>query len=194
VTEENESLNEPAPGIVGGPEFTETGDFIGLNRVTVPVERGPRSTPLDADEPEGTVPPAPLWAMKDRRHHMGQAAVGDPIRLREALGAEDGTVYFIDDGPDHCMVGRRVGKDSDGLVYCLVGRIKREDYGAIANSIEPLHEVFSHAHDIELCGVFEDQGFSEVNPIEHYRNAGDIPDEYLPERPFIEFTDPPEIP
>lgn len=44
--------------------------------------------------------------MKDRRHFFGLGGHGDAERIRQALGLGDGTVYFIDDGRSHCMIGR----------------------------------------------------------------------------------------
>jgi hypothetical protein len=184
---EGEAAVEP------GEEFTEAGDIVGFGRVVVPPLTPATSTPLDHDEPEGIIPPAPLWAMKDRRHYPGGRGTGDEERIRRALGYGDDTIYFIDDGRDHCMIGRRVGKAPEGLVYCLVGRIKLNDYTDIETGIASLDQVFSKAHDLELCGVFEEEGFpSDVIAVEHYRHLSDVPADYLPPSPFIEFTDPPE--
>ena len=56
-----------------------------------------------------------------------------------------------------------------------------------------LSEAFSDARDISLCGVFEaEQTASNVILVQHYRRPRDVPDEYLPPSPFIEFTDSPD--
>jgi hypothetical protein len=148
------------------------------------------STPLEDEEPEGTIPPAPLWAMKDRRHFFGLPGHGDVERVRSCVGLGDSAVYFIDDGHSHCMIGRRVGASPEGLTYCLVGRVALDRYLQIQNGETPTTQAFSEAHDILLCGVYEDeQMVSEVIAVQHYRHADDVPPEYLPPSPFIEFED-----
>jgi len=147
------------------------------------------STPLEEDESGHSVPPAPLWAMKDRRHFFGLPGHGDVLRMRESVGLGDETIYFIDDGNSHCMVGRRVGKTPDGCVYCLVGRIKIGEYEDISDQTMRIADAFSPAHDISLCGVYEDESWvSDVILVEHYPHPADVPAEYLPGSPFIEFT------
>jgi hypothetical protein len=154
------------------------------------------STPLEHEEGEQedetghSVPPAPLWAMKDRRHYFALHGHGDVPRIRESFGIGDETLYFIDDGNSHCMLGRRVGKTPDGCVYCLVGRIKMDEYEDLKNGTVRIAEAFSPAHDVSLCGVYEDEEWiSEVILVQHYRHASDVPPEYLPPSPFIEFTE-----
>jgi hypothetical protein len=148
------------------------------------------SNPLEQDEPEGTIPPSPLWAMKDRRHFFGARGHGDAERIRAAQGLGDSTVYFIDDGRKHCMAGRRVGSSPDGNVYSLVGRVKLDLYEKIASGEATTTDVFSDAHDICLCGVYEEEGMaSDVIVIQHYPHFADVPTAYLPPSPFIEFED-----
>jgi hypothetical protein len=50
----------PKPGDI----ITESGSAIAPE----PLVGHDVSTPLDEDEPEHTIPPGPLWAMKERRH------------------------------------------------------------------------------------------------------------------------------
>jgi hypothetical protein len=148
------------------------------------------STPLEDDEREGTIPAAPLWAMKDRRHYSGPRAHVEDLRVRSQLGVGDEILYFIDDGRDHVMVGRRVGQNPDQCVYCLVGRLKLEEYQDLENGTRRLAEAFADAHDISLMGVYEDENLSsEVFVVQHYRHARDVPSEYLPPSPFIEFDE-----
>jgi hypothetical protein len=155
----------------------------------IPLPDPASSTPLEIHETE-RVPPAPLWAMKDRRHFFGLPGHGDALRIRDSLGDGDATVYFIDDGRTHCVVGRRVGQPPDGCVYCLVGRIKLDRYEALADGTVAVNEAFSDAHDVSLCGVFEDESeASEVILVHHYAHASDVPAEYLPPSPFIDFPD-----
>ena len=80
---------------------------------TFPVAAPVDATPLEEDEPEGTVPPSPLWAMKERAHG-GIHVFGHPARIRARAGEGDAAVFAIDDGPHHCMIGRRVGATGDG--------------------------------------------------------------------------------
>jgi hypothetical protein len=188
VADENDA---PAAGSVGGWDISgeiQVGD--GVDTFETPLAAVGESTPLGEEEPEGTIPPAPLWAMKDRRHFFGLPGHGDAARVRACVGQGDGAVCFIDDGRSHCMVGRRVGVSPEGLTYCLIGRIPLDHYLKIANGGTQTAEAFSEARDIELCGVFEDENMvSEVIAVEHYRHLDDVPREYLPPSPFIEFED-----
>ena len=102
---------EAVPASSGRPK---PGDIItdsGLAMTPGPMVGHDVSTPLEEDEPEHTIPPAPLWAMKDRRHtqwHLLPAHERHD-RIRECLDADDYTLYCIDDGRHHAMIGRRVG-------------------------------------------------------------------------------------
>src|SRR5580698_3702188 len=78
---------------------------------------------IEVPEGEDDIPAAPLWAMRTRMHSNRRLEPGEEGRIRRRVGEGDDSVYVIDDGLDHCMVGRRVGKASDGCVYCLVARI-----------------------------------------------------------------------
>ncbi|MGO9340994.1 MAG: hypothetical protein ACLP6E_00535 [Acidimicrobiales bacterium] len=188
MADENDA---PAEEPVGGWDISgeiQVGDGVETLETPLPAEGA--STPLEDEEPEGTIPPAPLWAMKDRRHFFGLPGHGDAERVRVCVGQGDGAVYFIDDGRSHCMVGRRVGASPEGLTYCLIGRVTSEHYLKTLNGERRLAEAFSDAHDIELCGVYEDETMvSEVIAVEHFRHVDDVPPEYLPPSPFIEFED-----
>ena len=179
-----------AEGIGGWDVSGEIKVGDGVESLNAPPSPVVESTPLEEEEPEGTIPPAPLWAMKDRRHFFGLPGHGDVERIRTGVGQGDGAVYFIDDGHSHCMAGRRVGAAPDGSIYCLVGRVTIERYLQILNGELSSAESFSEAHDIALCGVFEDESMvSEVIAVQHYRHPDDVPADYLPPNPFIEFTD-----
>ena len=188
MAEENEAPTDEGAGGWDVSGEIKVGD--GVESLETPPSPVGESTPLEEDEPEGTVPPAPLWAMKDRRHFFGLAGHGDVDRIRSCVGQGDEAVYFIDDGHNHCMAGRRVGATPDGCTYCLVGRVTLERYLQILNGEVSTAESFSDAHDIALCGVIDDEAMvSEVIAIQHYRHPRDVPSEYLPPSPFIEFTD-----
>lgn len=146
--------------------------------------------PSDLPPGEDHIPPAPLWAMRTRMHSHRRLEAGEEGRIRRRLGDDDTALYVIDDGPDHCMVGRRVGEAPDGCVYCLVARIALEDFADIATGNLEVTEAFSAARDISLCGVFEeDEAAANVLFVQHYRRVRDVPPDFLPGSPFLEFTD-----
>jgi hypothetical protein len=176
----NEDMGAPTAA-PDDEEPVTSGDATGI------AELAPRS---DVPEGEDDIPPAPLWAMRTRMHSLRHLDPGEEGRIRRRLGADDDAVYVIDDGPDHCMVGRRVGEAPDGCVYCLVARISLEEYADVVAGVVALTEVFSDARDISLCGVFEqDEASSNVFLVQHYRRPRDVPADYLPSSPFLEFTD-----
>lgn len=161
---------------------------------------GPDGAPDAAPDPapdsdseggdEDDIPPAPLWAMRVRMHSRRHPGPGEEGRIRRCLGEGDEALYVIDDGPDHCMVGRRVGRASDGCTYCLVARVPLEHYADLEAGDAVAADAFSGARDIALCGVFEqDRGASNVFVVQHYRRGRDVPADYLAPSPFIEFTD-----
>ncbi len=146
--------------------------------------------PLDGtEEPEDQIPPAPLWAMKDRMHGRRLTDPDDPGHIYGRVGSGGSALYFCDDGNEHCMVGRRVGQSPDKCVYCLVARVGVFAYEQLRDGEIAARDVFADARDIAVCGVFEDQGASNVMAIQHYRRSRSIPEEYLPPNPFIEFAD-----
>jgi hypothetical protein len=147
------------------------------------------STPLETNEPEGAIPSTALWAMKDRMHSHRLLEVAEPGSVNCCLGTGDWAIYVIDDGRDHCMISRLVGRSPDGCVYCLAARISIYRYEQLRDGEVALAEAFSDAHDICLCGVFEDELASNVILVEHYKHADSIPDEYLPPAPFLDFSD-----
>jgi hypothetical protein len=156
---------------------------------TFPVTAPANATPLEEDEPEGTIPHSPLWAMKDRRHEQWTHLVGHPHRIRAALGTGDATVYAIDDGRHHCMIGRRVGATADGAVYSLVGRVTKDTYDALSSGRIDARQAFLDAADVTLLGTVEAPGVSNIFDVDFYSTAEEIPAEYLPPAPFIEFTE-----
>jgi hypothetical protein len=158
--------------------------------IDTPIYEPEESTPLEEHETEGPVPPAVLWAMKDRRHFHLLPEHRGAKRIRAAVGVGDNTVYVIDDGHSHCMISRRVGSSPDGITYCLVARIPVARYRQFASGELPLSGVFANAHDLELCGVFLDKrDVSNILPIRHFAHTEDVPGEYLPSSPFIAFSE-----
>ena len=156
---------------------------------TFPVTAPTDATPLEEDEPEGVIPPSPLWAMKDRRHEQWFHVFGHPDRVRDCLGTDDATVYVIDDGSHHCMIGRRVGASVDGCVYSLVARITKATYRSLASGAIDAKQAFLSASDAGLSGTVEGEGVSNIFDVDFYEQTGDIPARYLPPSAFIEFAE-----
>ena len=148
------------------------------------------STPLAIGESDGSIPAGPLWAMKYLRHGQHGPLTGHdaPEELRLAVSSGDETVYVIDDGASHCMVARRVGSAPDGCLYCLVARVKIDDVQDVRDGWAPLSGLFSLGRELTLCGVVEGS-VSNVVRVASYRKYRDVPDEYLPPSPIIEFLD-----
>jgi len=155
---------------------------------TFPVTAPTDATPLEEDEPEGVVPPSPLWAMKERRHEQWTHLFGHPDRIRARVGAGDDTVYVIDDGKRHCMIGRQVGATGDGCVYSLVARITKETYRALSSGSINARHAFLSATDAGLSGTADAPGVSNIFDVDFYQRPEDIPDEYLPPAAFITFA------
>ena len=153
---------------------------------TFPVTAPEDPTPLSEDEPEGTIPPSPLWAMKERAHG-GIHLFGHPARIRAHAGHDDGRVYAIDDGPRHCMIGRRVGSTGDSCVYSLIARVDLPTWEALASGAIDGRQAFGAAHELGLSGTVETDGVSNVFDVDWYDSIDDVPDEYLPPAPFMHF-------
>ncbi len=148
------------------------------------------ATPEGETEGEDEVPPALLWAMRTRMHSRRHLEPGEEGHIQCCLGTGNEALSVIDDGPDHCMVGRLVGHASDGCTYCLVARISLGQYADLEEGVLAGADAFSDARDISLCGVFEaKQAASNVILVQHYTHPGDVPGDYLPPSPFIEFID-----
>ena len=140
--------------------------------------------------PPDEVPVEALWAMKARRHHLAHHDPAAPDAVYGTLGSGDSEIHVVDDGEDHCMIGRVVGRSADGCTYCLVGRITRDDYADLRDAELPVVDCFVPARDIALSGVFHEEGAApNVFVVEHFRSVRAVPPQYLPPGPFLEFTD-----
>ncbi len=160
----------------------------GTAAYTFPVTAPEDATPLEEDEPEGTIPPSPLWAMKERAHG-GIHLFGHPARIRARAGQGDAAVYAIDDGPKHCMIGRRVGATADGCVYSLIARVDLSTWNLLVSGDIDGRQAFLVAHDAGLSGTVETNGVSNVLDIDWYAQPTDIPEDYLPPAPFRTFAE-----
>ena len=154
---------------------------------TFPVTAPEDATPLMEEEPEGTIPPSPLYAMKERAHG-GFHIFGHPARIRAHVGAGDAAVYGIDDGPHHCMIGRRVGATHDGCVYRLVARVDLPTWQSLVSGAIDGRQIFLASHEAGLSGTVETTGVSNVFDVDWYERPEDIPEEYLPSSAFITFA------
>jgi hypothetical protein len=169
------SAAEPEPGVYGLPVW--------------PTHPPRQVTPLDDDEHGGPIPPASLWAMKDRRHEQLPHPFGHPRRLRACVGAGEAAVYAIDDGARHCMLGRQVGAARGGATYTLVARVPRKVYDDLHAGVINGRHAFLEAKEATLQGTGEEPGMANVFDVDFYRHASEIPDEYLPPSPFIDFAE-----
>ncbi len=147
-SEQVHEWGEAVPASSGRPK---PGDIItesGLAMTPGPLVGHDVSTPLEEDEPEHTIPPGPLWAMKERRHTQWHLlpAHEKHDRIRECLEADDFTIYCIDDGRHHAMIGRRVGTSPSGCEYTLLGRISRQRYEELRDEVVMLVQLFRHGH------------------------------------------------
>lgn len=170
---------EPGDVIRGSGTWAERTPFVGSED----------STPLEEDEPEGTVPPSPLWAMKLRRHIQWHLLPSHERhqRLRERIGDGDDTVYVIDDGAHHVMVGRRVGEKAGEVEYCLIGRQPRQVYDGLSDRTVAPGAAFDGAAELTLCGVAVEEGIlsSNIFDVDRYADAADVPTEYRPGAPYL---------
>lgn len=178
----------PLPGdIVVGPESSVMPE---------PLVGRAESTPLEDDEPEGTIPPSPLWAMKDRRHIQWHLLPHHERheRIRAVLGEADGTVYVIDDGRHHISVGRRIGSSAE-CEYCLIGRLPIERYEQLASGAVPALDAFDGADELTVCGVAAEEGVASSNvfDVARYDAPGDIPRAYRPGAPYLQLKGDLEI-
>lgn len=176
------------------------GDIVvdpGVARLPAPIVGKDESTPLEEDEPEGVVPPCPLWAMKERRHVQWHLLPSHKRheRVRDGLGAGDEAVYVIDDGDRHVMLGRRVGAHADECEYCLIGRTTRQRYEDLRAGTVPLADAFADATELTLCGVAVAESVlsSNVFDVSRFESPADIPVEYWPGAPFLAFDEDLEI-
>jgi hypothetical protein len=143
----------------------------------------------DEDAPE-EIPRLVLAAIKDRMHARRMSPPDDPGHLEVSLGTAEDDIHLVDDGPEHCMIGRAVGYAPDGCVYVLVGRIARYRYEQLADGDVQPAQAFDEARDMTLCGVYEVDGMVEnIAPIRRFRRVDDVPADYLPPAPFLEFSE-----
>jgi hypothetical protein len=197
---DDEKAHEYGQAVPASKGHPKPGDII--TESGYPIAPGPLvghdvSTPLEEDEPEGTIPSGTLWALKERRHIQWHLL---PVherhdRIRECLELDDYTVYCIDDGRHHAMIGRRVGASPSGCEYTLMGRVTRQRYEELRDEVVRLEHCFDTATELCLCGVAieEDIRSSNVFDVALYDSINDVPEDYRPGSPFQQFKHELEI-
>jgi hypothetical protein len=155
------------------------------------------SSPLEEDEPEGNIPPCPLWAMKERRHIQWHLLPSHSrhSRIRDVVGSGDDLVYVIDDGPHHVMLGRRIGEVQGEVEYCLLGRDDLAVYEALRGGQLEMTNAFDTAHELEICGVAveEDIRSSNIFDVTRFNDFSEVPEEYRPGAPYLHLNEDLEI-
>jgi hypothetical protein len=153
-----------------------------------PIYQPTKSTALEDDDPHGAIPQPAIWVMKYRRHRTFRRRDDDELRVQ--LGEGDDAVYVISDGDDHVMACRAVGVDPQGVDYFLVGRLNEDDYHDYVNGFRAVTDLFGDAKDLALCSVYAAlEAVSNVTLVDRYKRVDEVPAEYLPSSPFIEFSD-----
>lgn len=142
-------------------------------------------------------------AMENLRHHQIRAEPGQEDDPLYCFGSGDVMLFAIEDGIKRLIIGRGVGRDGEGCIYCLVGTsspalLAMLDGGEMAPS-----EAFNDAAELTLCSVFQadhtprrhfrlsalNRPVSNVVLVQHYKRLQDVPVEYRPGQPFLQFTD-----
>lgn len=121
---------------------------------------------------------------------MGDTDQTGPSGQDGTPDADDpGLIQPRDDGKHHCMIGRPVGATGDGCVYSLVARITKDTYQSLASGSIDGRRAFMAGTDAGLSGTVDTPGVANVFDVDFYQHAADIPGEYLPPGPFIEFAE-----
>ena len=176
ISEDGSAMPGPEPltpyssGLMGRP-----------NPVFVPSQ----STPLEGGEEGQSLPRFAAWSMKylQRSHLFSRSE----IEVQEHFGHGSSEIYVMDDGRKHCLICRQVGVGSDGCIYCLVGHISVADYEQLVDG-GSTEVAFSMARGISLCAVFEAvDAVSNVSVVDSYDTADQVPADYLPPHPPIDF-------
>jgi len=159
----------------------------------------------EEDEPdEALVASCVELAMQNLQRHKVRIAESDeeedPLRC---FGSGDAAVYAIEDGAKRLMIGRAVGRDGQGCIYCLVGTGSPELLAMLDSGEVAPTEAFDDATELTLCTVFQadeaprrpfrlaalNRPVSNVVLVERYRRMKDVPAEYHPGQPFLQFTE-----
>ncbi|HWE66440.1 MAG TPA: hypothetical protein VG298_07335 [Acidimicrobiales bacterium] len=146
-----------------------------------------QSTPLEdeSEHGDGPIPRFALWSMRylGHSHFLNRPE----IEIRQRFGEGVNAVYVMDDGRKYCLVCRQVGSGPDGCTYALVAQVTISSYENLVDGA-PVLSVFSAARSWSLCAVYEAvDAVSNVAVVETYRTVDEVPVEYLPPHPPVEF-------
>ena len=127
--------------------------------------------------------------MKERRHIQWHLLPSHNrhTRIRDVVGSGDDSVYVIDDGAHHVILGRRVGAVRGECEYCLLGRVGLGVYEELRQGRIALSSAFDNAEELVLCGVAveEDIRSSNIFDVARYQGITDVPSEYKPGAAFL---------
>jgi hypothetical protein len=144
-----------------------------------------QSTPLEETNDESLIPRYALWSMKYLRH--GGFFGRSEWKIRECFGDGSDAVYVMDESRKSCLISRKVGEDSGGTTYCLVARTAIASYEQLIDGVSS-QVIFAGACDFSLCAVFDAiDAVSNVSVVESYDTSDDVPLNYLPPHPPVEF-------
>jgi hypothetical protein len=143
---------------------------------------------------EGGSDEAPLasyveLAMKNLQHHRAHVELDQDEVPLYGFGSGDSTVYAIEDGVDGLMIGRGVGRDGEGCIYCLVASSSPAMLAMLDRGEVSPTEVFDYATELTLCSVFHADQIINVILVQRYKTIEDVPVEYRPGQPFLRFAD-----
>ncbi len=198
-------------------EASETHNWAAAQPYTAPAWAG-----KDLDEPPEAEPPVAgnpaaagdendeslvashvELAMKILQHHQVRADPDQQDHHLHCFGSGDAALYAIEDGVKRLIIGRGVGRDGEGCIYCLVGTSSPALLATLnAGEVAPT-EAFDDAAELTLCSVFQadhaplrhfrltalNRPVSNVVLVRHYKRIRDVPVEYRPGQPFLQFTD-----
>jgi hypothetical protein len=142
-------------------------------------------------------------AMQNLQRHQVWAEPGQGEDPLHCFGSGDATVYAIEDGVKRLIIGRGVGRDGEGCIYCLVGTSSPALLAMLGTGAVTPSEAFGDAAELTLCSVFQadhaprrhyrltalNRPVSNVVLVQHYKRIQDVPVEYRPGQPFLHFTD-----
>ena len=143
----------------------------------------------DGGDDEDRVASSVELAMKNLQRRRVRLEPGEEEAPLYCFGSGDDTVYAIEDSAGRLMIGRGVGRDGEGCIYCLVGAGSLALLTLLDNGEVMPSEVFDDAVELTLCSVFEADRVDNVVLVQHYHRFHDIPAEYRPGKPFLRFTD-----
>lgn len=152
---------------------------------------------------EALVPSHVELAMENLQHHQVRAEAGQEEDPLYCFGSGDATLYAIEDGAKRLIIGRGVGRDAEGCIYCLVGTTSPALLTMLGSGEVAPTEAFHDAAELTLCSVFQadhtprrhfrltalNRPVSNVVLVQHYKKIQDVPVEYRPGQPFLLFTD-----